>query len=297
MKEKMHKNLSSLNSQFSTLNSQKGQVLLIVVLIMVVGITVGLSVASRSLTNLRNTTEEANSQRAFSAAEAGIEQAIHSGKVGTLIGGSAGGIQALDPANPNIAAIKQVTVTEIKGQQIILKGGSAVGQDDGTDLWISSYSNNPAQLVPNSNPINVVVYWCERTDTTCTNAAMEIIVVSGSRAQPITKRYAFDPIDSRRGTNNFAPTVSVGSSEQIAGKNFRYKTSPIAFTDGMFVRIIPLYADAKTAVWSSVPLPVQGRLIDSTGISGDTVRKVTYFQGLPEFPAEFFYILFQTKPV
>lgn len=274
--------------------AQEGQVLLIVVLIMVVGITVGLSIAARSVTNLRTTTEEANSQRAFSAAEAGVEQAIKSNKVGTVIGGSAGGIQPLDTDNVNLAAIKQVNVTEIKGTEVLLKGGNLIGQDDGSDLWIASYVDNPSQIAPLSGNVSLTVYWCELTDATCTNSAIEVIVISGSRAQPRTTRHAFDPF--RAFTNHFTLALSAaGSTDTVRGQRFRYKTSPIAFTNGMFVRVIPLYADAKVGVKSSVPLPVQGRLIDSTGIAGDTVRKVKYFQGHPEFPAEFFYILFQTQ--
>src|SRR3989344_2066165 len=63
---------------------QKGQVLLIVVLVMIVALTVGLSLISRSVTNLRTSTEEAESQKALAAAEAGVEQAL---KLGTAPAG------------------------------------------------------------------------------------------------------------------------------------------------------------------------------------------------------------------
>lgn len=43
---------------------------------MVIALTIGLSIAARSIINLQTTTEEEISQRAFSAAEAGIERAI-----------------------------------------------------------------------------------------------------------------------------------------------------------------------------------------------------------------------------
>ena len=47
---------------------EKGQTLLIVVLVMVISLTVGLSVVSKTITNLRTTTEEADSAKALSAA-------------------------------------------------------------------------------------------------------------------------------------------------------------------------------------------------------------------------------------
>ena len=63
----------------SNFQSQKGQALLIVVLAMVVALTVGLSVVSRSITNLKNSQQEIDSQKALSAAEAGVELAIKNG--------------------------------------------------------------------------------------------------------------------------------------------------------------------------------------------------------------------------
>ena len=61
----------------SVKNSQKGQVLLLVVLASVIALTVGLAAISRSITSTRISTEESNSQKALSAAEAGIEEQIN----------------------------------------------------------------------------------------------------------------------------------------------------------------------------------------------------------------------------
>ena len=52
---------------------QQGQIGLIVILIMAVGLTIGLAVASQSLTDISITETEEQSLRAFNAAEAGIE--------------------------------------------------------------------------------------------------------------------------------------------------------------------------------------------------------------------------------
>src|SRR3989344_9543942 len=55
---------------------QAGQILLIVILVIVISSTVGLSLVSRSITSLRTSTEEAESQEALAAAEAGGERAL-----------------------------------------------------------------------------------------------------------------------------------------------------------------------------------------------------------------------------
>ena len=55
---------------------KSGQILILVLLIVVVSLAVGLSVASRNLTNLRISTQTEESQRAFSAAEGGVEDVL-----------------------------------------------------------------------------------------------------------------------------------------------------------------------------------------------------------------------------
>src|SRR3989338_5751978 len=54
----------------------EGQIVLILVLITVVGLTIGLSLISRTITDIRISSQIEQSSRAFSAAEAGIETAL-----------------------------------------------------------------------------------------------------------------------------------------------------------------------------------------------------------------------------
>ena len=56
--------------------NQSGQALIIILMAMAVVLTLVLSSVSRSVTDIRITTEEEESLRAFSAAEAGVEQAL-----------------------------------------------------------------------------------------------------------------------------------------------------------------------------------------------------------------------------
>src|SRR3989344_3793955 len=61
----------------SEMKSRKsGQILILVLLIVVVALAVGLSVASRNLTNLKTATQTEQSQRAFTAAEGGVEDVL-----------------------------------------------------------------------------------------------------------------------------------------------------------------------------------------------------------------------------
>lgn len=58
-------------------SARRGQVALIVALVVVVGLTIAVSVASRSITTISVSTKEEEHARAFSAAEAGVEAAFN----------------------------------------------------------------------------------------------------------------------------------------------------------------------------------------------------------------------------
>lgn len=251
---------------------QRGQVLLIVVLVMVVSLTVGLSVASKSITSLRTSTEESNSQKALAAAEAGVERAIKSN------------LSIAEGSFTNNNTTYSTTVTPVLGNSFQLNAGNPILQDDGIDLWLSTYSTNQSQLYGNPWSGTLTVHW-GNTSTGCENSAIELALISGTRANPIMTRYALDPCQNRSSSNSF-DFVNV-TQRTISGKTFYYSTS-INVTNGLIARIIPFYTNTVMAVTGSTALPSQGSTIVSTGKSGTTERKVTVFQGYPEVPSEYF---------
>src|SRR3990167_1792944 len=60
----------------NNLKSQSGQILIIFLLILVIGLAIILSIASRAITDLRVSTTSEESSRAYFAAEAGVEEAL-----------------------------------------------------------------------------------------------------------------------------------------------------------------------------------------------------------------------------
>ncbi len=251
--------------------NEKGQILLIVVLVMIVSLTVGLSVASRSITNLRTSTEEVNSQKALSAAEAGIEQSILSN---TSIG--SGAISS--------DTTYKTDVTEILGTSFMVKGGNTIAQDEGADIWLSKYSKDPSQLYGNPWSGSLTIYWGNSSDS-CSNPALEIVIVSGTKISPKINRYAFDPCLARVSNNHFTQASSGGS---VAGVNFLFSTPPISVASGLIAKIIPLYSGGQIGVVGTSSLSSQGFVIDATGESGGTSKKINVFNGYPELAAQFF---------
>ncbi len=288
---------------------QRGQAFLIVVLVMVVALTVGLSIASRSLTNVRLTTEEVNSQRAFSAAEAGVEQLLQ------LYGSKAnqsGNINNITLDLGTGTKISNATLTPVSSSlsggsyQLLLNNGAYIAQDDGYDIWLTTYNTDPTQLYQNPWPGgaatgHLTVYWGDPAANTCdpspqinTMAALEIIVIYNNRTNPQVARYLYDPCSTgRQAVNNFT-AVSSSVNPQIGGKTFLYKVT-IGITRGLIARVIPLYASAVMGIATDAALPAQGQLITATGVSGassEVKRQVSYFQAWDALPSEYYHALF-----
>ena len=273
-----------MNQKSIMLFSQQGQALLLVVLVLVISMTIGLSVATRSITNIRNSNEEENSQRAFSAAEAGIERVINSSGSGTI----ASPIE-LD----NDAQISALTVGQLSGTQILVNNGTIVSRDDGVDVWLVGRNGNgtPNYAAPWNG--NVTIYWGKTSDactaslTTNTMAAIEVVTLTGIDTAPVSHHYFYDPCTtgapSRVSTNAFDGVIS---ASDWADYRFRATISPI--TNGLLLRVIPLYADTKIGIRATAALPIQGTVIESTGSSGDAQRKIVTYKGYSKLPTEFF---------
>lgn len=244
--------------------ADNGQVLLIVVLVMIIALTVGLSLVSRSITNLRSSTEEVYSKKALSAAEAGVEQAIENNV--SIANGSF-------PNDPTTSF--KTDVTEIKGTEFLLNGGNVILQDEGIDLWLSDYSDDPAKIYQNPWSGDLILRWGD-TASDCNTAALEIQLVLGTRVSPRLTRFAFDPCPPRSSVNHF--TLVPLFVTTVSGKTF-YFSATINVSSGLLARIVPLYTNSPIAASGSVALPSQGFAIDSLGVSGTTQRKITVFKG------------------
>jgi hypothetical protein len=282
---------------------QRGQAFLIVVLVMVVALTIGLSIASRSLTNVRLTTEEVSSQRAFSAAEAGVEQLLQKYGLKSSATGSLSDLTLDQTTQTKIsdASINPVIPQSINGTyQIVLNNSAPIAQDDGYDIWLTPYDADPANLYQSPWNGSMSIYWGESSANTCSAtpannsmAALEIVVIYNNRTSPLVTKYAYDPCSSgRRASNHFsAPTVG---PYPIGTKTFLYRAT-INISDGLIARVIPVYASAVVGISSITPLPAQGQLVVSNGVSGtssEVKRQISYFQAWTALPSEYYHALF-----
>lgn len=237
---------------------------------MVVSLTVGLSIVSKSITNVRTSTEEANSAQALAAAEAGAQKAIQSGNTnpGSFINGSNFSVRS-DPAD-----ISAQTLTH----------------DEGADLWLVNHNTDGSvnySGTPGRWDGNLTIYWGDAPDG-CSDAALEMIVITtsnttGSPTGVTSSKYTADACPTRRSSNQF----SSNSGGAGSGKAFSHT---ISITNGVVARIVPIYGNANVAVTGTSTIPSQGSNITSTGKSAnDTVqRKLSVFRPFSSLPVEFF---------
>ncbi len=252
--------------------SRQGQMLLVVVLTMIVALTVGLSVVSRTITNLRISRQSEESQRAFQAAEAGIEKTIESGSPSSI-----------DLSNN---AKYTTNIDNPSGNSFVLNGSEIVEQDVGMDIWLSDYPDYSNRICQSSCTVsinfNTSEQSCSAGAENNTQAGIEVVLLSGIVSNPTLNKYLFDPCSGRTtGASN------VGSGTTIDGVTFIHSVS-IPVTNGIIARVIPIYNSVKIGLSSSVDLPIQGRIIESVGEAGETVRKVQYFSSHPQLPLEIF---------
>lgn len=293
-------------SQLPLSKTQGGQILLIVILVIIISSTIGLSLATRSIISLRTSTEEAESQKALAAAEAGIERAVQ-GSIPIAVQGN----------NSSNKSNYSTEVVQVQSYSFLLNGWSTTGpstsptiipntvpKDEGVDVWFVGHNaDGTADYSSALSPNFLNLYWgtsSEVCGTPTAPAAVEAIVVTRDISPPNeikSYRYAYDSCSgtsSRQSKNNFKQADSGNFTVTgISNVTFGNRTAPQShlaknIKDIVFMRVIPIYKDAVIAVSACdynqtlatcTSLPTQGYVISSTGISGQANRKITVFKG------------------
>lgn len=295
------------------MRSQRGQIVLIVILSLAVALTVGLSVASRVITNLKVSKENEESQRAFQAAEAGLKVILNKNSSSNIA------LPQTTLSNNAQFSAKQTTIGN--ATQIVLNQGLDIDQGLGFDVWLSQYNLPPAPnfdfygVPPARFSGNITIYWGSNTQTLCsppTNAAekltvrpaLEVVLLTVGRVGPTTytvdnprfSKYVYDPCVPIRIPG---ATSGAGAGTPVDGISF-YQSTPSSINIpgggpsgefGLIMKIIPIFASTKIAVTTPAggkPFPSQGSLIETTGQSGASVRKILYLNSNPQTPVELF---------
>lgn len=184
---------------------QRGQILIIFLLLLVVGLAIVLSVASRTITDVRTSTTSDESNRAYFAAEAGIEEALQSLQ-------SSGTVSDFQLSFQNVAdSTTQIQSSTDQGTTFIYP--DFVKKDDVAQVMMlrdgSTNCDTPDQVINDTDLTcgwtgqKIKFYWGSKAYSIDPNQAIEVSIISyntTSGAFGVTK-FGFDPNSSHN--NNF----------------------------------------------------------------------------------------------
>ncbi len=260
---------------------KSGQIIILVLLVVVVALAIGLSVASRNIINLRTSTQTEQSQRAFNAAEGGVENilpnltSIGSANVGSSVGNCTVVSQSQNKtdctvtldnnikANVNVLSAHEYERPVSLGDvaQIDLKGASGQVQID----WAK-----PGENAPDGQA-----------------ASLEVTQIYGSSPYNAPRLY-FQGGSGRNENGSFSTsppcTVTSGYTKCV---RIDIQPSP------QILRIKPFWGSTTVKV-SGANLPLQTYDITATASTDIGVtRKVKVTRTvLPQLPAVFDYVLY-----
>jgi Tfp pilus assembly protein PilX len=287
---------------------EKGQALVLVLLSLAVVLTLVLFILSRSVTDIAVSSREEEAVRAFSAAEAGVENALVVG-----VGSTSDIGNASFTANVSDFAV---------GLPSFVYPLSLSSGESGT-VWFMGHNTDADTLCDATHPCftgsSVKVCWGKEgtSDSTGTTPAIEFTLfyetTPGSVATARIARGVYDPNSSRRSSNSFAADDGAGCT--IEGENFEFSKN-ISFAslgvpagsynvdEGLqFAKVRMFYnTDANHKIAFDVSatgntLPSQGLKVSSSGVAGESNRRLEVFQGWPEAPSIFESVVFSSNGV
>jgi len=247
---------------------QKGQIVLMTLLVLTVAITLVLAFIGRTTTNTAITTQLEDSARAFNAAEAGIESALKSGinSAEVLSGG----------------ANFSVTVTNIGGAAGVYEFSKQTTTSNTETLWLVEHNADGSLNESTAFRTNLVnLCWSQEA----TVPALSVGLIYKRGGAYYTARGAYDAQAATR-TNNFSLPTSTGvgcgkSNVYVKSMNFLTDFGIDVATDTLlFFRIRPIYNATNISFDPLLgTLPLQAKRIESTGaVASGTTRKIVVYQ-------------------
>ncbi len=237
--------------------NKSGQIAMIALLVMVVVLTVGLAVISQTVTDISISEDEKEAIRAFSAAEAGIEEILKE----TNIQSNAYTIDDTD-VNVEVAEISDdFTQTLDKGETMTVFWNAVAGPEDLTVNWVDGTKDN------------------EQDD-------LATLAISIFHSNGDVTRTGWSPNNARAGQEGFTEVSAGGADEFLRGNTIGLTTND------EFIRIKAL-VDETTVRVSNANLPKQAFNLTSTAVTPqEKASRVVVKKTLPVMLPLFDYVLF-----
>lgn len=288
-------NYKLLLSEFK--NRSEGQIVLMFVLITVVGLTIGLSLISRTISDVRISSQIEQSSRAFTAAEAGVENALKGSAL--VLKNETGNITLGGGDN---AATAKYSVDAIGGNNATLSYPFTQPGEVQT-VWLIDHDASGNVLSTGSYPANQPITICFGSVKSSSPAISISLLYNEGGTFKVAKAW----YDSDSGRSNGFSLADSATNVCPTGYSHMaiLNPSPLLGILGIgsgstlyALRILVIYEGTSLAIIPSVgnSLPVQGKVITSVGqTSTGVVRKVQVSQGFTVLPSLLDFALFSEK--
>ncbi len=290
---------------------EKGQAILILILVMTVALSIGLSMIQRSLVDVSTASKVEQSSRAFSAAEAGIEKAL---QPGSSCGNNC--VSFDNSSKADVSGVDLIPVVPTSGIRQAVLEYPPLAKEDVVQVWLADYASSNSNPPPIRYAQNTLdVYWGNNSGTD--KAALELtLVYYGTDPQ--------DPVVSERNVQKYrshkwyldytglvrtpdnkfdnASTCN-GSSTYTCKKVLNFSANEAAGLMLLRARLLynstsqPIAVQAVGTCGIACSLPAQAKWITATGKSGETQRKVRVFQLKNVVPPFFDYAIFSAGEI
>jgi len=266
------------------IQNPRGQTVLITVLVLTIALTVALSLIRRSTTDVQMTGQLEESARAFSAAEAGIEDVLKRAVETTMTIQSANG-----------PATVETTYTAIAGSDAAYTYPTSTDMGDAATIWLVPHDDDGSLAEEVSNDYcnggacTIDVCWEPQTPK---KPAIEVMVLYKTGSTYDVERFTFDPAAARIG-NHFTRNTTLGKYCGITANDVYKETVTLPTTSGyrpLLLRIRPYYN--KTTVTVDPPagrtLPAQGFEVSSVGKTESGITRKIVVKKQYDAPASVF---------
>ncbi len=260
----------------SIFEKQKGQTLVVIIVLMVIALSIGIAISSKYIRGLRNITQADQASRALAVAEAAVEHIL-------LLPISTVEDYAI---NGNCTTDCYLEITGADGQTIYANVELSV-LGNSSDPYISELKvDEDLQVVLNGYPSGESLYVCwNQADMSVTG-----LYVHGTTGGYEADAIAYNPTTTTHGDNNF----------NIAAPLFGYNNCFTLTTkdDSALLRLKANYEENIVVIIPAggTSLPTQGILIESTGVAGNAQKVVSVIITDPILPSQFDYVLWQKDP-
>lgn len=308
---------SIINHKLSVLNSEKGQILVGFLLVSVLGLTLTLSLISRSTTDIRTTTTVEQSSRAYNAAEAGVEEALKKLEGGSLPTG-ASPLTGTSTFSTGATFDYSLSLSSPGTKAFVFP--DSLRADDVVQIWLADYQTLAASYTSG----RIKVLWGNEgtltTDSQAPGLEITLVYKNNTTGAILDQKWYYKPSSAPIGFNP-STDIATGPHTILANQNqlsidqkFAFKINEggleglnigkVNFTANtpLLLRFRMLYNSDSAhilALWpldtsTASTLPTQGYLVESTGTltTPGVARKIKVFRPYPVTSNIFDFALF-----